>query len=309
MFEKRRKEIQARRAEIRNQLETAGAEDLDALERELDALDAEEATLTRREGALDRLNRSGQQGGHGDQGSIEPPGVADGPVNPILGRGGAHGQAAGGGLPAHADSRAAWLAGMQGIPEQDAETRAQQFADGGRMTVTTDAVKRSLTLASGNIAQPTRVSGINAGQNIVSGIVDLVRVVDANGMGEDAVAYEASGGQTAALKADDGTAPADSSPNLKIAKISPVMVTTLSYVSRSIQRTTPLNYQSRVTEGALTALRKKTGALIVTGDPSATLPEPTGILKAAAISSGSDLEVAAIDEKTLRKIALTQSKT
>ena len=304
MFEKRRQEIQARRTEIRALLERATAEELDALERELDALDAEEAMLARREGALDRLNRSGQQGGHGDQGGTEPPGVADGPVNPILGRGGAHGQAAGGGLPAHADSRAAWLAGMQGIPEQDAETRAQQFADGGRMTVTADAVKRSLTLTSGNIAQPTRVSGINAGQNIVSGIVDLVRVVDANGMGEDSVAYEASGGQTAALKKDDGTAPADSSPNLKIAKISPVMVTTLSYVSRNIQRTTPLNYQSRVTEGALTALRKKTGALIVTGDPSATLPEPTGILKAAAISSGSDLEIAAIDEKTLRKIAL-----
>lgn len=305
MFEKRRKEIQARRAEIRKQLETAGAEDLDALERELDALDAEEATLARREGALDRLNRSGQQGGHGDQGGTEPPCVADGPVNPILGRGGAHGQAAGGGLPAHADSRAAWLAGMQGIQPEDAEARAQQFAGSGRMEVTTDAVKRALTLTSGNIAQPTRVSGINAGQNIVSGIVDMVRVVDANGMGEDAVAYEVSGGQTAALKQDDGTAPAATDPVLRIAKITPQLITTLSYISRNIERTTPLNYQERVTTGALNALRKKTGALIVTGDPSATLPGPTGILKAAAISSGSDIELAAIDEKALRTIALS----
>ncbi len=153
-------------------------------------------------------------------------------------------------------------------------------------------------------AQPTRVSGINPGQNIVSGIVDMVRVVDANGMGEDSVAYEVSGGQTAATKKDDGTAPATTDPVLRIAKITPVLISTLSYVSRNIQRTTPLNYQGRVSEGALTALRKKTGGLIVTGDPAATIPEPTGILKAAAIEAGSDVEIGKIDEKTLRTIAL-----
>lgn len=54
----------------------------------------------------------------------------------------------------------------------------------------------------------------------------------------------------------------------------------------------------------MTALRKKTGALIVTGNPAATIPEPTGILKAAAIADGSDITVETINEKTLRKIAL-----
>ena len=72
--------------------------------------------------------------------------------------------------------------------------------------------------------QPTRVSGINPGQNLVSGIVDMVRVVDANGMGEDSVAYEVSGGQTAGVKKDDGTATAETNPNYKIAKITPVLV-------------------------------------------------------------------------------------
>lgn len=305
MYEKRLREIEARRAEIRKLVETASDEELEKLERELDELDKEEATLARRSAALDRLNRGGQQGGHGDRGSgEEPSGVTPGPVNPILDRSGGHGETAGGGLPGHVDSRAAYLADMQGIQVQDVESRAQQFAAGSRMEITTDAVRRSLTLSTGNIAQPTRVSGINAGQNIVSGIVDMVRVVDANGMGEDSVAYEISGGQTASLKKDDGTAPSDSTPNLQIAKITPVLMTTLSYVSRNIQRTTPLNYQSRVTEGALTALRKKTGALIVTGDPSATLPEITGILKAAAIQSGSDITIDKIDEKTLRTITL-----
>ena len=208
------------------------------------------------------------------------------------------------GLPAGVESRAAYLADLQGIPLQDVEARAQRFAAGGTMEIATDALCRSLTLTSGNIAQPTRVSGINAGQNIVSGIVDMVRVVDANGMGEDSVAYEVSGGQTAATKKDDGTAPATTDPVLRIAKITPVLISTLSYVSRNIQRTTPLNYQGRVSEGALTALRKKTGGLIVTGDPAATIPELTGILKAAAIEAGSDVEIGKIDEKTLRTIAL-----
>ena len=269
MFEKRRKEIAARRAQIRALLAGEDHVDMDALERELDALDAEERDLDRREAATRRLNsgadlegRSGQQGGHGDRGSGDEGGGSPtpGPVNPIAGGGEARG-----GLPVGVESRAAYLADLQGIPLQDVEARAQRFAEGGRMEITTDALCRSLTLTSGNIAQPTRVSGINPGQNIVSGIVDMVRVVDANGMGEDSVAYEVSGGQTAATKKDDGTAPATTDPVLRIAKITPVLISTLSYVSRNIQRTTPLNYQGRVSEGALTALRKKTGGLIVTG--------------------------------------------
>lgn len=308
MFEKRRKEIAGRRAQIRALLAGEDPVDMDALEQELDDLDKEERDLDRREAATRRLNsgadpegRNGQQGGQVDRSSSDEGGgdSTPGPVNPIAGGGEARG-----GLPVGVESRAAYLAGLQGIPLQDVEARARRFAEGGRMEITTDALCRSLTLTSGNIAQPTRVSGINPGQNIVSGVVDMVRVVDANGMGEDSVAYEVSGGQTAATKKDDGTAPATTDPVLRIAKITPVLISTLSYVSRNIQRTTPINYQGRVSEGALTALRKKTGGLIVTGDPAATIPEPTGILKAAAIEAGSDVEIGKIDEKTLRTIAL-----
>lgn len=297
MFEKQRKEIKARRAEIRALLSGKDEVDMDALEAELDALDAEERELDRREAVARRLNGgAGQQDGHGDDGP------APGPVDPILDGSRSEGR---GSIPASLEFRAARLADLQGILVADVETRAQRFAEGGRMEIPTDALYRSLTLSGGNIAQPTRVSGIYAGQNIVAGIVDMVRVVDANGMGEDSVAYEVSGGQKASVKKDDGTAPAATDPTLKIAKITPALVTTLSYVSRNIQRTTPLNYQSRVSEGALNALRKKTGALIVTGDPAATIPEITGILKAAAIETGSDVQLEKIDAGTLRKIALS----
>lgn len=312
MFEKRRKEIKARRAEIRALLAGEDAVDMDALERELDDLDKEERELDRREAATRRLNSGadpghGERGGHGDRGSGDDgDGVpVPGPANPVTGRGGRHGEAAGGGLPSGVDSRAARLADLQGITIDEAETRAERFARESRMNITTDALRRSLTLSGGNIAQPTRVSGINAGQNLVSGIIDMVYIVDADGMGEDSIAYEVSGGQTASTKKDDGKAATESTPNLKIAKIPPTLVTTLAYVSRNIQRTTPLNYQARVSDSALNALRQKAGGLIVTGNPAAAIPEPTGILKAAAIDAGTDLEIATIDHTTLRKIALT----
>ena len=297
MFEKRKKEIAARRAEIRALLEKATDEEMNALERELDDLDAEEAMIARKEAATERLNRSA--------GSADPASAPahEGPINPITGRGAAPAETAGG-LPIGADSRAARMADLQGIDVAAVEDRAAQFAAGGSMRITTDALKRSLTLSGGNIAQPTRVSGINPGQNLVSGIVDMVNVVDADGMGEDSVAYEVSGGQTAATKVDNGEATTASDPTFAIAKITPTLITTLSYVSRFIQRTTPLNYQSRVSDSALAALRRKAGALIVTGNPAATIPEPTGILKAAAISAGTDLSISSINETTLRKIAL-----
>lgn len=313
MFKKRKQEISKRRAEIRALLAGSEPVDMDALERELDDLDKEERDIDRREAATRRLNgegegpeaRNGQQGGHGDRGDPDGGTPAPGPVNPIVGRGGDRGDHSGDGITPGAESRAAHLSALQGIPIEEAEQRAAAFAREGRMTIQTGAVHRSLTLSGGQIAQPSRVSGITPGQNIVSGIVDMVNVVDAEGMGEDAVAYEVSGGQTAATKKDDGKATAESTPTLKIAKITPTMISTLAYVSRNIQRTTPLNYQDRVSASALNALRKKAGALIVVGDPAATIAEPTGILKAAAIDAGSDLELSAIDATTLRKIALS----
>lgn len=305
MFEKRRKEMEARRAEIRALLAAATDEELDELEKELDALDAEEATISRKETATNRLNRGGQTADREAAPTFSNTTVS-GPINPIARSGAVGAESAGGGLPATVDSRAAYLAALQGIPSaEEAVERAERFAHEHRMNITTDALCRALTLTSGNIAQPSRVSGINPAQNEVSGIIDMVYTVDANGMGEDSVAYQTSN-LNAEIKADDGNATDDTegAPNFAIAKITPVMISTIGYVSRAIQRTTPLNYQSRVSDSALAALRKTVSRLIVTGDPAATKPEITGILKAAAITDSSDISISAIDETTLRNIAL-----
>ncbi|MCH5352956.1 MAG: phage major capsid protein [Acutalibacter sp.] len=296
MFAKRLKEIAQRKKEIRKMLKGSEPVDMDALEQELDDLEKEERELQRREAATRRLNGTGE--GEAPAGSEveEVPGA----VNPILGRGGTTGT----NPERNFDPVTRRMAELQGIEAGEVEERARSFASSGHMEIPTAAVHRSLTLSSGELAQPTRVSGINPGQNVVSGLVDMVYVVDADGMGEDAVAYEVSGGQTANTAKDDGKDAEESTPFLKVAKITPTLVTTPSYVSRRIQRTTPLNYQNRVIQSAFNALRQKVGGLIVNGDPAATIPEPTGIIKAAAISAGSDMEISAIDEKTLRSIAL-----
>ena len=158
MFEKRRKEIAKRRAEIRAMLAGTDEVDMDALERELDDLDKEERELDRREAATRRLNggidpHQGERGGHGDRGSGDEGDPTPGPVNPITGRGGAHGEAAGGGLPYGVNSRAARMADLQGIGVGEVEARAQRFATEHRMEITTEALHRSLPLSGGNIAQ------------------------------------------------------------------------------------------------------------------------------------------------------------
>lgn len=116
MFEKRRKEIAARRAAIRALLEGKDPVDMDALERELDDLDKEERDLDRREAATRRLNsgaglegRDGQQGdrGSGDEGGGSP---TPGPVNPIAGSGENRS-----GLPVGVESRAAYLADLSAM--------------------------------------------------------------------------------------------------------------------------------------------------------------------------------------------------
>jgi hypothetical protein len=61
---------------------------------------------------------------------------------------------------------------------------------------------------------------------------------------------------------------------------------------------------AKVRQAALIALRKKVAKLIPLGNPAATPAEITGIINAPAITDGA-LEITAIDESTLRTIAMS----
>lgn len=187
--------------------------------------------------------------------------------------------------------------------DKDAEKRAKEFAASGKMTIDTSEA-RAVLVSSGNIATPTGVGGINDSFNAVSSIVDQVTVEDCNGMGAYEVAYEV--GTPEASITTEGSAVTEGDPVFKYAEIKPVSVDVITYVSKKIRKLTPLQYEEKIKNAALNALRRKVGQLIVNGTGSS---QPYGIVsaknnKAEAICKEVEMTVGVIDETTLRKIVM-----
>lgn len=179
--------------------------------------------------------------------------------------------------------------------ENEAEARAKKFAETGRTNVKSEEV-RSVLISGGKLATPTQVSGINdsVGKK-VSSIIDLVKIVNCTGMGSNKVAYidtdtEAADNQT------EGEAATNKEPTFGFVTITPDSVAVLSYISKQAKKQTPLAYQQKVHEQALTSLRKKAAILVTTALKESALNESV-----TATVTGSK---GVIDEKTLRKITL-----
>lgn len=197
---------------------------------------------------------------------------------------------------------AAKVADGAGAPQDDptahtdAQTRAQQFKETrqGRISV---AETRSVLINGGKLATPTEVSGINdvVGPH-VSSIVDLVKVVDCGGMGSNKVAYV----KTDAAAADaqtEGDAATTNEPVFDAVTITPTSVAVLAYISRQVQKQSPLLYEAKVREQALLALRKKAASLITNQLKASNLVTTQN----ATLDTG---KKGVINEKTLRSLVL-----
>lgn len=137
------------------------------------------------------------------------------------------------------------------------------------------AVEKSVTLATGTLAQPT-----GAGTNIrdplgngVGAIIDQVYVQDLTGMASYLEPYvisefDASGADVATAAGTARTASGD--PTFGVAKIVPYELTTTSYVDRNISRLTPANYYAKVYTMAIRAMRRDTVKMIFNGDGQST---------------------------------------
>lgn len=167
------------------------------------------------------------------------------------------------------------------------EERAKAFADTGKMTIeNTDA--RAVLVSSGKLATPTGVSGINDEIGAkVSSIVDFVKITDASGMGAYKVAYQTA--DSAAATQTEGAAYNASEPTFAFVEIKPQTEAVLSYISKQARKQTPLNYQQKVNDSALVALRKR-AAKIVTD-------------KIVASTINTKLYSVTLNETALRKIA------
>lgn len=168
------------------------------------------------------------------------------------------------------------------------EQRANDFAKNGVLKSNVKET-RAVLVSSGNIATPTQVEGINDTFNQVSSIVDLVKVVNCEGMGANKVAY-----LTAISQADvtnEGAAYNSSDPTYAYVTIQPQTVTVLSQVSKQVKKQTPLYYTAKVEDSAFKALRVKAANIIT-----------NAILKSSIIDTSS-VSIAAINDTTLRDIA------
>lgn len=183
-----------------------------------------------------------------------------------------------------------------------AEERATALVQSGRMSIDAEETRATL-ISTGTIAKPTSVGGINDPFNTVSSIVDMVRVEDMTGMGGHKEAYVTAWQTAGALT--DGTAPSESDPTFKTVAINPFLLGVVSYVSRELKKQTPLQYEQKVREGAMIALRKKLASWIVSGGGT---NEIYGIVNAVNTDNSPASMVqtldmaAAIDDKTLRSI-------
>lgn len=178
---------------------------------------------------------------------------------------------------------------------------ASNFAETRHISIgATEA--RSVLLASGNIVKPTGVDGITDPFNVVSSIVDQITVEDMTGMGSYKEAY-VKAWQTADKKTD-GTKQAGSDPTFRTVAINPFLLATTSYVSRELEKQTPLQYEAKVRQGALIALKKKLTEWIVIGGGT---NEIHGVYNAVNTEQTPEnmyttIGATAIDEKTLRNL-------
>lgn len=164
----------------------------------------------------------------------------------------------------------------------------------------------STTLATGTLVQPTG-AGSNIADplgNVVSSIVDQVRVTDMSGMASFLEPYviseiDANAGKVETLA---GTARAASTdPTFGVAEIKPYEINTTSYVDRNISNLSPANYYAKIQNMAMRAMRRKLASLIVNGDGQAS-PTFFGI-KSAKNKAGSAIyaavDVSAVDVNLL----------
>ena len=171
------------------------------------------------------------------------------------------------------------------------------------------AVEKSVTLATGTLAQPT-----GAGTNIrdplgngVGAIIDQVYVQDLTGMASYLEPYvisefAASGADVATAAGTARTASGD--PTFGVAKIAPYELTTTSYVDRNISRLTPANYYAKVYAMAIRAMRRDTVKMIFNGDGQST-NDMFGIKTAKNIAGNAiyaTMELSAVDADLLTEL-------
>ncbi len=190
--------------------------------------------------------------------------------------------AAGAGTPAPKQ------AGAQPSAEQRA---ADEFSKTNRMTIEAEQA-RALTIAGGQLVQPTKVDGINDLPGAkVSSIIDMVKIVNCVGMGSHKIAYLKEDAAAAGDHTEGDAVATATLGQFGFVTIVPQSVAVLDFISKQAKKQTTLQYAAKVKEQAMVALRKKAAQVVTAAlQTSDLLQKITG---------------KAIDATTLRTIVLS----
>lgn len=173
------------------------------------------------------------------------------------------------------------------------EERAQKLVETGKLSIAAEET-RSILVSGGTLVTPTEASGINdmvGGGN--TGILDLINVVNCNGMHTNRVAYVVA--ESAADAQTEGSAVETGEPTFSYIDITPASIGCKAQISKQVKKQSPLQYEAKVNELALKALKKKAVALIATKLIASTICDSA----AATLASNAGK----VDETTLRKLA------
>jgi HK97 family phage major capsid protein len=265
MNEKRLSEIRARKAEMREEVKRATTAE------EITRLEGELADLQKEEAAvvakLEILKELEDEGGGEGGGN-------DGEAAPM-------------------DDASRSRAVARRVGKSALEERARSLRQ-----------SRAITISSGELIAPIgnqrAVNGLMG--TPVSSIADLVKVTNLPGMKSYKVPYlkdYAEGSITA-----ENSEIAEDDTEFDYVELSAEKIAIYTEISSEAQNLTDVEYYGQVLEGVRVALKKKMVKLIASGDGQAT-PIVKGLGAAQAIDAATDATITAIDENTLRTIAMS----
>lgn len=189
--------------------------------------------------------------------------------------------------------------GQNKMNEKDLELRekiAKDLLETGKLHMDKPEL-RAVTIASGQIAIPTEVHGIeNPAEVPYSTILDFVKVEDMTGAGYNKVSLLEEWADAA--ETNEGAEIDEDDPSFGMVTIQPEKgFKTYATISNETLKTSPLNYYGKVVESAGVAIRKLVAQKIVTKAVGAKMDDGTTAVNRL-------YNLAAIDENSLLNISL-----
>ena len=179
------------------------------------------------------------------------------------------------------------------------EKRALDFKNTGKLNRSISSLlnKRSI-LSTGKIAKPSDVDGIDDNFQGAYGILNEFRVMDAGQVSEIKLAYMKTRPTLAAET--EGSAPTENSPTFDYVTLTPKTRNGVVYISKAIDRYTPLDYERAVLEEVIPAMLTDAEETAIKGFGACVDSSSASMVQAIAIQNSTG----AIDQDTLRTILI-----